>query len=145
MIGLSCKLYYDPAGIGSTPTWVEITNAQDVGLPLTADEVEASTRGGGGFKQFLAGLIDAGITWTMVWVDGDTDITALRTAFLSRAPIGLAVMTGGIAAAGSEGLWLDVIVTGFDRQEPLNGAVTVAITVKPALTENTPQWKVITE
>lgn len=144
-VGFEGFLYYDEEGAGGTPTWLHVPNVQDLSLPLEADEAEVSTRGGGGWKQYLQGLKDASIEWSMVWDPEDTAVQAFLTAFLSGGVIGLAVMDGPVANVGSEGLWLDVVITGFNKDEALSEGQTVAITAKPAYSATAPQWKVIEE
>jgi len=55
-------------------------------------------------------------------------------------------MNGAVAVAGNRGLWADCQVLKFERDEPLDGApLTVAVTLKPTYSANTPTWKVVGE
>jgi len=52
-------------------------------------------------------------------------------------------MDGDIATAGSQGLRATCMVTNFSRNEPLEEAVTVSVTVKPTYSVNPPVWMVV--
>ena len=54
-----------------------------------------------------------------------------------------AVMDGDIAASGSEGLRASFSVISFSRNEPLEEAMTVSVTLKVAYSEHPPEWMVI--
>ena len=66
-----------------------------------------------------------------------------REAFLNRDDIEFAVMDGDIATAGSQGLRAVSVVTAFSRNEALEEAITVSVTVKPTFTVNPPSWLVV--
>jgi hypothetical protein len=68
---------------------------------------------------------------------------ALQTAFQTNVPIGMAWMDGPIATAGSKGLWADMAVLSFKREEPLDKEMVVKVKVSPTLTANPPIWKTI--
>lgn len=141
-LGIDAKLYACAAGIGGAPSWTELVKAKNVTLGLSQGEADVSTRAAG-WKLTAAALTEAGIDLEMQWDTADPGFGILKTAFLAKAAIGIAVMDGGITVAGSEGLWADCVVTQFDREEPLEESLMTKITLKPAATANTPQWKTI--
>jgi len=49
-LGLEAKLYFCVAGIGGTPTWVELTNVKNVTLNLQKGEADVTTRANNGWK-----------------------------------------------------------------------------------------------
>jgi hypothetical protein len=144
-LGLEAKLYFCAAGIGGTPVWTLVTNIKDLTLNIDKGEAEVSTRGGGGWKATIGTLKDASIEWEMVWDTADAGFEAMRSAFFGGTLLGLAVMDGPVAEAGSEGLWADCAILKFDRDEALEEAVKVSVTAKPTYSANPPQWKVIGE
>lgn len=68
----------------------------------------------------------------------DDDFAAIRDAFLNRTGIEFAVMDGDIATAGSQGLRALCAVTNFSRNEALEEAITVSVTVKPTYSTTAP-------
>jgi predicted secreted protein len=141
--GFDAKLYQCAAGIGSTPTWVEVTHVKDLTLALSESESDVSTRAGAGWKQVLGGLREAAIDFEVPWDTADTAFGALQTAFLGRTSIGIAVMDGPVATVGSQGLWADCCVTKFERKESLGEALSVSVTLKPTYSANDPLWKTV--
>ena len=113
-------------------TWNEIDLARDVTLNLEASEADVASRGNSGWRATRAALRDAGVEFDLVWDSDDAELEAIRDAYLNGTEIGLAVMDGDIATAGSEGFGTNFVITGFNRGEPLEEAVTVSVTAKPA-------------
>ena len=56
---------------------------------------------------------------------------AIRDAYLNGSEIALAAMDRDIATVGSEGFVANFYITALNRGEPLEEAVTVAVTAKP--------------
>ena len=73
----------------------------------------------------------------------DDDFGAIRDAFLNHTAVEFAVMDGDIATAGSQGLRASCMVTNFSRNEALEEAITVSVTVKPTFSANPPTWMTI--
>ena len=142
-IGLEAKLYYCPDGIGGTPSWMEIASVKDVTLNQSKGEADVSTRGGGGWKAVIGTLKEATIEFELVADEDNAAYTALQDAYINNTSVGLAVMNGPIATAGSKGLWADCAILKFDRKEPLEQAITISVTAKPTWSVNPPQRKVI--
>ena len=141
--GFEAKLYLCAAGIGGTPSWTELTKIKDVTLNISASEADVSTRANGGWKAVIGGLKEASLECETPWDTAAPGFTALRDAFLNRTALGIAVMDGGIAVAGSQGLWADMAVLKFERQEKLGESQVASITLKPTYSDNAPQWKTI--
>jgi hypothetical protein len=68
----------------------------------------------------------------MVWDTDDQGFTAIKDAWLNSTEIALAAMDGDISTGGSQGLASNFTVTNFSRNEPLEEAITVNVTVKPS-------------
>jgi len=143
-LGDEMKLYYCAAGIGGTPEWTELAIVKDVKLNTSKGEADVTTRASGGWKQTIGTLTDASIEFEMPWDTASEGLQTVKDAyFTSGALLGLAVMDGPIAEAGSEGLWADCAILKFERTEPLENASTVSVTAKPTYSANVPQWKTI--
>ena len=141
-LGLDAKLYRN-TGTYSAPVWNEIPNVKDVTLTLETAEADVTTRNNNGWRATVPTLKEASIEFEMVWDTTDTDFTAIRNAFLNRASVEFAVMDGDITTSGSQGLRATCMVTSFNRNEPLEEAITVSVTVKPTYSANPPTWYVV--
>ena len=142
-LGMNAKLYLCAAGIGGTPTWTELTNAKSVTLNLQKGEADVTTRGNNGWKAVVGTLKEGSIEFEMVWDTEDEGFAAIKDAYFDDTAIGMAVMDGDITAGGSQGLWADCSVIDFSRDESLEEAITVKVTVKPTYSANAPEWKTI--
>ena len=141
-LGLDAKLFRN-SGLYATPTWNEITNVRDLTLNLEAGEADVTTRGNNGWRATVATLKDGSIEFEMVWDSDDTDFTAIRDAFLNKTAVELAVLDGDVVTTGSQGLRASFMVTSFSRNEPLEEAITVSVTMKPTYSANPPEWMTI--
>src|SRR5262245_14248861 len=139
---LEAKLYRNTGSVG-TPTWNEIINVKDLTLNLEAGEADVTTRGNNGWRATVATLKDGSIEFEMVWDTADDDFATIRDAFLNRSSVEFAVMDGDIAAAGSQGLRATCMVTNFSRNEPLEEAISVSVTVKPTYAATAPEWMTV--
>lgn len=142
-LGMDAKLYYCVAGIGATPTWTELTNVKNVTLNLQKGESDVTTRANNGWKASATTLKEGSVEFEMIWNTGDAGFTAVQTAWMNNTLIGLAVMDGGVAVVGSQGLWADCNIINFTRDEPLEEALTVKVTAKPGFSVNAPIWKTV--
>jgi len=142
-LGLDARLYRN-TGTYASPVWNHIQNVKDVTLNLEAGEADVSTRATGGWKATVATLKDASVEFEMVWNTTDDDFASIRDAFLNRSSIEFAVMDGDIATSGSQGLRATCMITNFSRNEALEEAITVSVTIKPTYATNAPSWLVVT-
>jgi hypothetical protein len=116
----------------STATWTEQSNVKDLTLNLETGEADATTRGNNGWRATLATLKEGSIEFEMLWDSADSGFTAIKDAWLNSAEIAMAAMDGDIATSGNQGLASNFTVTNFSRNEPLEEAITVNVTVKPS-------------
>lgn len=136
VLGLNHKLYYQSSGTraawpstGAAPDLVEITNAMDVTFSGDGATADVSTRGGGKFRQMVSTLNDAEVEFEMVYDTTDTAFTFLRAAWIAGTVFGVAVLDGASDTAGTEGIWMDAVVTGFEWSQELEEAGKVKITL----------------
>lgn len=125
---LDCHLYCN-TGTYASPTWAELTLARDVTLNRSRAEGDDSSRAYG-MASAVVGQEAIEISAQVIYVLSDTAYAAMKTAYEGRTVIELALMDGPIATTGSKGKRVDVVITGFNRSEPLGDAVKVDITAK---------------
>lgn len=101
-IGLNAKLYRN-TGSFAMPTWVEVTNIQDLDLVDSMDEFDATTRGSGGMAESEPTVRNIEVTFNMK-NNADTNMIAFRTAYATRASVDLQILDGPIATVGSHGV-----------------------------------------
>ena len=82
-IGYAAKLFGGTAG--TTPS-TEITHAKKVAVSVDIDVVDATDRSTGGWKDNLAALKDATLSFTLVYDSTDTNYSAIRSAAMSCTP-----------------------------------------------------------
>ena len=97
-----------------------------------------TTRANNGWRAMAALLKDGSVEFEMVWDTGDAGFTAIKDAYFNDSTIGLAIMDGDITTPGSQGLQANFEVMNFSRSEPLEDALKVNVTVKPAYSPSTP-------
>ncbi|HOF18485.1 MAG TPA: phage tail tube protein [Phycisphaerae bacterium] len=140
--GLDAKLYRN-TGTYEAPVWAEIANAKDLTLNLEKGEADVTTRANDGWRATVGTLKDGSIEFEMVWDTEDAGFSALQSAYFDDTSVELAVMDGDIEEAGSQGLRASFVVTNFTRNEPLEEAMTVSVTLKIAYSDNAPQWMTV--
>src|SRR5690606_30910895 len=138
-LGMDAKLYRN-AGSGGSPNWIEVTNVKDLTLNLEKGEADVTTRGNGGWRATVGTLKDASIEFQMVWDANDAGFAAIQQAFFSNTPIEFAVMDGDINDPSSEGLVATFDIFSFTRNEALEEAIMVDVTIKPTYSGSAPQW-----
>jgi hypothetical protein len=138
-LGMDCKLYYKTTLLTGPPDgtgWTELDNAKDVNLQQENGEADITTRANGGWRATAATLKEATIEFEMLWKPSDAAFTAILNAWLTSGEIAIAAMDGAIETgaenAGNQGLASNCSVTSFTRNEPLEEAVTVSVTLKPS-------------
>jgi hypothetical protein len=136
VLGVNHKLYYQSTGTraawpasGAAPDLLEIDNARDVTFSGDAATADVSTRGGGKFKQEVATLNSAEVEFEMVYDTSDAAFTFLRAAWIAGTVFGVAVLDGSKDVDGTQGIWMDAVVTGFEWTQELEEAGKVKVTV----------------
>lgn len=144
VLGLDAKLYIDESAGYAGPDWGEVKNAMDVTLNLEGGEANVSTRGSGGWEAIVATLKRASVDFKMLWDTNDVNFTMIKDAFLNRTAINVAAMDGVVTTPGSQGLRAVCIVSKFTRNEALEEALTVDVTLKPTyFPADEPEWLVV--
>ena len=136
---MNAKIYQGPTGTALT-SLTEMDNVKDVTLNLEAGEADVTTRANQGWRATAPTLRECTAEFEMLWKPGNTGFDAIKTAFLTTATIALAVLTGDKAVSDTEGPRGDFSITNFSRNEPLEEAITVNVTVKPTYVTRAPTW-----
>jgi|TARA_Y100001933_G_scaffold254675_2_gene296701 hypothetical protein len=132
-LGMQAKLYHGAAGATAT---TELSNVKDVTLNLETGESDVTTRASNGWRATIATLKNGSVEFTLIWDTEDAGFTAIKNAYFNNTAIALAVLDG----EGGSGLDADFSVTNFTRNEPLEEAITVNVTVKPTYVSRAPTW-----
>jgi len=140
--GLDAKLYRN-TGTYDLPTWEELSNVKDLTLKLEKGDADVTTRANNGWRASVATLKDGSIEFEMVWDTEDAGFTAIKDAYFNDTSIELAVMDGDIETVGNQGLRASFVVTNFTRNEPLEEAITVSVSLKVAYSANAPEWMTV--
>jgi len=136
---MDAKLYRN-TGTYAAPTWVEVSNVKDVTLNLEKGEADVTTRANAGWRATVGTLKDASIEFQMVWDTVDAGFDAIRQAFFNNTPLEFAVMDGDITDPDSEGLRATFDIFNFTRNEALEEAILVDVSIKPTYADNAPEW-----
>ena len=142
VLGMNAKLYRNTGTYG-TPVWDLIGNVKDVTLNLETGEADVTTRANNGWRATEATLREASVDFEMIWDTGDTDFTALQTAYFANTSIEFLVLDGLVATTGSQGLRATCKVFNFTRSEALEEALTVSVSIKPTYATNAPAWHTV--
>lgn len=135
-LGMKGKLYYKIGGQAAGGAWVELGNTRDVTLPMETATADATTRANAGWRAKVGTLREAPVEFEMVWDPADAGFAAIRDAFLNGDIIGLQVLD----EAAGEGLQADFMITRFERTEPLEDVMKVAVTAEVTYSATAPSW-----
>jgi len=138
-LGMEAKLYRN-TGTYEAPTWVEMTNVKDLTLNLEKGEADVTTRANQGWRATAGTLKEGSVEFEMAWDTADAGFTAIKDAWFGGTTVELAVMDGDITVDGTQGLRATFAVISFTRNEPLEEAMSVNVTVKPTYAEHAPEW-----
>ena len=138
-LGMDAKLYRN-TGTSESPTWTEVSNVKDLTLSLEKGEADVTTRANGGWRATVGTLKDASIEFQMVWDTDDDGFSAMQQAFFGNTAIEFAVMDGSITDPDSEGLRATFDIFSFTRNEALEEAIMVDVSIKPTYSASAPEW-----
>ena len=133
-LGMDAKLYYGTAGTTANNV---IDNVTNVTLSLSKAEADVTTRGNNGWRATVATLKDAEISFSMVWDTEDAAFTAIKNSYINDTAIAMLVLD----EEGGQGLDADCMVGNFTRNEDLEDAIRVDVTIKPTYSTRAPSWQ----
>ncbi len=142
-IGLEAVLYRN-TGSYNSPDLEAVDNVKDLTLNLEKGSADVTTRGNNGWRAMIGVLKDATVDFSMVWNTDDAHFQAIKTAFLATdlasQSIEFFIMSADVDEADSEGLRATFMVEKFTKNEPLEEAQTVDVTIRPTFATNAPAW-----
>lgn len=138
-LGLDAALYRN-SGTYSTPVLVKVGNCKDVTVNLEKNKADVTTRSNNGWRANIGVLKDASVDFAMVWNTSDENFQAIRDAFLHNTPIEFFVMSADVAETDSEGLRATFSIDKFTKNEPLEDAQGVDVSMSPTFADHAPDW-----
>ncbi len=142
-LGLEAVLYRN-TGTYESPVLVAVTNVKDLTLNMEKGSADVTTRGNNGWRAMIATLKDATVEFQMIWDTSDANFTAVKDAFLASDLVGQSieffVMSADVDLSDAQGLRATFMVEKFTRNEALEEAQTVDVTIRPTYATNAPQW-----
>lgn len=143
VLGLEAVIYRNTGTYG-TPVLSPVTNVKDLTLNLEKGTTDVTTRATNGWRTMIGVLKDATIDFQMIWDTSDTHFAAIKDAFLATSlaaqTLEFFIMSADVDTSGSEGLRASCMVEKFTRNEPLEEAITVDVTIRPTSATNAPAW-----
>lgn len=131
-VGYAAKLFGGAAG--STPS-TEITHAKDVKVAVNIDTVDATDRSTEGWKDNLAALKDATLTFHLVYDSSDTNYSAIRAAAIGCTPYAFKPSNGN-----GSGLDADWTITKFEENQDNGEAIGADVEAVPYCGTRNPSW-----
>lgn len=129
-------------GTWESPTWSTIGNVRDLRRSGEGVEADVAVRSTGAWGATQTVAINATIEFDCIYDPGDADIAAIRTAWLNRTLLDIAVMDRPIAESGAKGIRGYWTVTQFDEDQQLGDVNRASITLKPGLgPQPTQDWE----
>lgn len=135
--GIECKIYLNTGTHGS-PTWVEWSCARDATFNLTFEEVDATCRGSGGYRQSAITLSAIEVTGNAIKEKADSTFLLMEAAAVAKDVIDVLVMDGSRTDANSDGWRLQAQFFSWVENQAYEDIVTVDWTMKPARDTNPP-------
>lgn len=142
-LGLEAVLYVNTGSYGS-PTLVKVDNVKDLTLSLEKNTADVTTRGNNGWRAMLGVLKDATVDFGMVWNTSDPNFVLIRNAFLATTlaaqTLEFFVLSADVDEADCEGLRASFMVEKFVKNEQLEEAQNVDVSIRPTYATVAPQW-----
>ncbi len=101
--------------------------SRDITVNQGGSEVDVTSRNSGGVKQVVLGLKDLSINFQAIYDASDSAITALQVSYNAGTPVSVTLSDPTLDYNGS---W---VCTQFNVNEPIDGVVTVDVTLKPTV------------
>lgn len=101
--------------------------SRDITVNQGGSEVDVTSRNSDGVKQVVLGLKDLSINFQAIYDGSDSAITALQVSYNAGTPVSVTLSDPTLDYKGS---W---VCTQFNVNEPIDGVVTVDVTLKPTV------------
>jgi hypothetical protein len=110
---------------------------RDVTLDMTKGTADLSRRGST-WRRNRGTIKEGSVSMEIIYDTADPAYDALVTSYLTGSIVDIALSDGPLPAGPAEYFRSEYEVTGFTRNEPLEDAVTVSVTLTIAATVNEP-------
>jgi len=130
LLGMNGVAYASGTAGTALASCTAITNIKDLKLDCSAGEADITTRANSGFRATAPTLKEMSIDFQMKWLPGDTGFDMIRTAFLANATIEFAALDQARTVSGAQGPKGSWSITKFSKDESLEGAQMVDVTLK---------------
>lgn len=131
-VGYAAKLFGGAAGATAS---TEITHAKDVKVSVNIDTVDATDRSTSGWKDNLAALKDAALSFHLVYESTDTNYSAIRAAAIAGTPYAFKPDNGN-----GSGLDADWTITKFEENQDNGEAIGADVEAVPYCGTRNPSW-----
>lgn len=119
-VGRDFKAYYDATGV-ETPTWIEMTDIEDVTEENSKSTATIKNRASK-YEKALAGQHTMSGTLKQTYDKTSTAQLALLAAYEGDTVFGLAIADGPIATSGTIAMQLDALITSHQRSQGIDDA-----------------------
>ena len=128
-LGKDAKAYIE-GSLAGFDNLVEMPTVQSGKVNVETSEADTTTREGAGWGSSSPTIRKATVEITALMKVTDAVLAKIETAVLAGGIIESAFLTGAVSVAGSRGPYGQWMIASFNRDEPIEGAVPVAITFK---------------
>lgn len=135
--GLECIVYLgsdyddDIIAFSDLANWEEVANVVDVNIGRERTEIMVASRVSR-FEKNLVGLLKLGFDVKLLRDNADAHQAALAAAYEAGSDVVMIFADGPLETAGTAYVKAQLVVTKFGAGEPLEGAATIDMTVKPS-------------
>lgn len=131
-LGMNAKVFYsdDPEVEELEDVIDNELDVANVELNLSVAEADVTKRSGGGWRQTATTLNECEVTFEIPLETDDVGYQALRDAFVDGTTLAMAIISGPEDEEANEGPLGYFFITGFNRSEPIDGAINMNVTAK---------------
>lgn len=138
---VDCKAYVRTTGSWASPTYTELEATINASIEVEHSTFDATTRGGGGFRQTGVAITGLRFPITMKKDKDDTAFAALETAHQGKTLAELWVLDGVRTSTSSDGYRAECVCESWTETQDLEGMVTVDSVWVPGPSDNAPEYK----
>jgi len=120
----------------------EFGNVRNVRQNFEIGKADVTTRDGNGWRQFAPTIANGGLEFETIW-DPDDPLTTALLVDVAIARVSVWAIALDKTTTGGQGLWADYVVTDFSRNEDLEEALVLNITMEPARGTVSPGWETV--
>ncbi len=122
------------SGTYTSPTWAAATDVMDVAVGADMDEVDTTTRAGGGVKESEPTLVGLSLSGKVRTDQNDTvGFVAMETAFLGRSSLDTLWLDGATTTVGARGYRAHLKVFKFGEDQSNGNVLFREFEMKPCV------------